>query len=236
MVGMDLRGHGLSSGRRGHTAPRDLILEDIDSLIEYGMREYPGVPMFLYGHSMGGNIALEYRMRGIYRTVPQCCIITSPWLILKQRVPSYLLLFSKVIAALKPDFQMSSNIRTELLGNMGVISRQENAHLVHGKITVQTALDGIGTAEKILNGSLEQTGCEPPRPLLLMHGTEDMICDPEGSRRLAKLEGDRCHYIEWPGLFHEIHNGSQTSDGMEVICAINDWILQSKTESATTSN
>jgi alpha-beta hydrolase superfamily lysophospholipase len=226
MIAMDLRGHGLSSGKRGHTAPRDRILADIDILIEYCMKEYPDVPMFLYGHSMGGNIALDYRLRGKYRLMPQCYIITSPWLILKQRIPRYLYLFTQLIAALKPDFQMSSKIQPELLGNMGVISKQENGHLVHGKITVQTALDGLRIAEKILNGRLAQMGDEPPKPFLLMHGDQDMICDPEGSKRLAKLEGDRCLYIEWPGLLHEIHNGSQTSDGMEVIQVINDWILQ----------
>jgi alpha-beta hydrolase superfamily lysophospholipase len=58
-----------------------------------------------------------------------------------------------------------------------------------------------------------------------MQGDEDMICNPEGSRILAQLEKDRCKYIEWPGLYHEIHNGSPTSDGMEVIRALIDWII-----------
>jgi alpha-beta hydrolase superfamily lysophospholipase len=52
-----------------------------------------------------------------------------------------------------------------------------------------------------------------------------MICNPEGSRILAQLERDRCQYIEWKGLYHEIHNGSPTSDGMEVIRTLIDWIV-----------
>jgi acylglycerol lipase len=98
-------------------------------------------------------------------------------------------------------------------------------HLIHGKITVKTALEGLEIAEKLLNGNLEPNGSEPPKPFLLMHGDRDMICDPIGSRRLAELEKENCCYIEWPDLLHEIHNGSQTSDGMEVIRTMNDWIL-----------
>ena len=90
---------------------------------------------------------------------------------------------------------------------------------------MKTALEGLEIAEKLLNGSLEQTGNEPPKSFLLMHGALDMICDPAGSRRLAELETGNCCYIEWPGLLHEIHNGSQTSDGKEVIRTITDWIL-----------
>lgn len=35
--------------------------EDIDALVEYAQEFYPGVPIVMYGHSMGGNITLDYR-------------------------------------------------------------------------------------------------------------------------------------------------------------------------------
>jgi len=35
VVGMDLRGHGISSGVRGNTAPREEILKDIDAMLDY---------------------------------------------------------------------------------------------------------------------------------------------------------------------------------------------------------
>ena len=70
VVSMDLRGHGRSEGKRGHCAPREEILKDIDSLIEYGKEFYPGLPIILYGHSMGGNIVLDYRARGTYNEKP----------------------------------------------------------------------------------------------------------------------------------------------------------------------
>ena len=59
VVSMDLRGHGRSQGVRGACAPRKEVLKDIDALIEYAQEFYPGVPIVMYGHSMGGNITLR---------------------------------------------------------------------------------------------------------------------------------------------------------------------------------
>lgn len=224
MVGMDLRGHGLSAGTRGHTSPRADVLGDIDRLMEYIQKEYPHVPIFLYGHSMGGNIALDYRKRGRYRSVPEGYIITSPWIILQRKIPKPLYLFAQGMSKVKPDFRMKAEIRPEQLGNVEIISKQANMHLVHDYITVITALEGLETADLLMNGRLETAGEGPLKPMLLMHGDADMICDREGSRILARLEKDNCRFIEWPGLYHEIHNGSPTSDGTEVIRAMADWI------------
>lgn len=47
-----------------------------------------------------------------------------------------------------------------------------------------------------------------------------------GSRRIAErlqAQGDDLTYIEWEGLFHEIHNGNETSTGDEVIAEMVGW-------------
>lgn len=86
-------------------------------------------------------------------------------------------------------------------------------------------MEGLETAELLLSDKLETQGEAPLKPMLLMAGDADMICDPEGSRILARLEKDCCRFIEWPGLYHEIHNGGPDSDGTEVIRTMIDWIL-----------
>ena len=42
IVSMDLRGHGISSGVRGDTAPRREVLADVDALIMRAKTLYPG--------------------------------------------------------------------------------------------------------------------------------------------------------------------------------------------------
>ncbi|MDF2653613.1 MAG: hypothetical protein K0R19_87 [Bacillota bacterium] len=226
LMGIDLRGHGLSAGKRGHTAPRTEILQDVDLLIDYARENYPGLPIILYGHSMGGNIALDYRRRGKHRSLIKACVITSPWLVLQRKIPWYLYQFSRTMAVFMPDFTMNAKIKSEDLGNSGILSVQENKHLMHGKITVRTALDGFDTADALLKQQLPSDDSTVPKPFLLMQGDADKICDPEGSRRLARVEGENCTYLEWPGLFHEIHNGGAESDGSEVISTMAEWVLK----------
>ena len=58
--------------------------------------------------------------------------------------------------------------------------------------------------------------------MLLMHGTDDKVCSINGSKKIAAVED--CEYVEWPGLYHEIHNGGADSTGDEVIEKMIRWI------------
>ncbi|MBR0596786.1 alpha/beta fold hydrolase [Sinanaerobacter chloroacetimidivorans] len=228
LLGMDLRGHGFSSGVRGHAACRKDIFADIDWLITYAMNRYPGLPVILYGHSMGGNLVLDYRRRGPLRSIPEGYLVTSPWVLLRREIPGHLYFFVKLISKIKPDFQMNSGVKQDTLGNKEIIGGQINSHLNHGKISVQTAIECFDIGRALMDGKVEKFGDEPLRPLLLMQGEGDQICSPEGSRKIAELEGDLCQYMEWQGFDHEIHNGNDTEDGTEVISAMVSWIQKMK--------
>ena len=78
VVSMDLRGHGLTAGPRGHCAPRDKVLGDVTVLLDFAKTKYPGKDIILYGHSMGGNITFDYRARGELCDLPAAYLITSP--------------------------------------------------------------------------------------------------------------------------------------------------------------
>lgn len=224
MIGMDLRGHGCSAGKRGHTSPRRTILNDMDSLLEYAEVNYPTAPILMYGHSMGGNLALDYRKRGSLADKPVGYLVTAPWVILEKNISNHLFLFVKLMSKMKSDFQISSEVHSALLGNAEIILNQPNKQLSHGKITVGTAMDCFEVGEALLKGKSKKWSKKTNKPLLLMHGTEDRICSIEGSRKIEKVEGITCEYMEWAGLFHEIHNGNATEDGEPVIVAMIKWI------------
>lgn len=86
---LDLRGHGKTDGVRGHTAPRNMVLEDVDKLILYAMEKYPDIKICLYGHSMGGNIVLDYRNRGNLNGELAGYVVTSPWITLQKKLGNY---------------------------------------------------------------------------------------------------------------------------------------------------
>ncbi len=54
LIGFDLRGHGLSEGKRGHTPDYDYIMDDVELFLEKSSEFFGSdQPHFLYGHSLG---------------------------------------------------------------------------------------------------------------------------------------------------------------------------------------
>lgn len=219
VVAMDLRGHGRTEGKRGHCAPREEVLKDIDALIEYARNLYPDVPMVMYGHSMGGNITLDYRARGGHNDIPSGYIISAPWIRLVQPVTGALYQIVKFLSKAAPQFTISQAFPEELLGNVEFVRPYKDDPMVHPKVSMLCAFQGFTVGTALENGTNEDNGRAKNTPCLLMHGTDDKICDIEGSRCFAKLQNPECFtMVEWPGYYHEIHNGGPDGQtGEEVI-------------------
>lgn len=222
VLSMDLSGHGASPGKRGHCAPRTEVRGHVDALISHAREFYPETPLILYGHSMGGNIALDYRKQGKRNHVPAAYIVSAPWVELVRKIPSCQYQFVKAAAKVMPSFTISSGVSSADLGQAAAVGEYEKDPLVHKKISLLCALEGFEIGAALAAGTLEDNGGAAGKPLLLMHGTEDRICSIEGSRKIAALED--CDYMEWQGLYHEIHNGGSDSNGQEVIEKVIQWI------------
>lgn len=228
VLSMDLRGHGISSGVRGDTAPRKEVLGDVDALIEYAQELYPGRPITLYGHSMGGNICLNYRAIGRKNDVPQKYIVSAPWIKLVMQIPGPLYTCVKAASKIVPKMTISSSFPEEDLGNLEYVRPYNDDPLVHDKISLRCAVDCYDFGNAIAAGTNEDNHGADGKPFLLMHGDGDKICDIKGSRAVAgRLAGTKGFtYIEWPGYCHEIHNGGPETTGDEVIEKIINFILE----------
>jgi acylglycerol lipase len=225
-LSMDLRGHGRTGGKRGHCAPREMVLSDIDALIETAKELYPDVPIVFYGHSLGGNIALDYKHRGKHNNIPIAYIITAPWLILKETPSPALRKMVFALSRLVPSFTIKSSIDEKILGHPDSVKPYQDNPLVHDKISMLTAREGLEIGEAIVAGTHDDNGGSKGKPWLLMHGTDDRICDIKGSRALFARTPENCTFIPWEGYYHEIHNGNETSRGEEVIHRMIQWILE----------
>ena len=84
MTAFDLRGHGKSSGQRGHYTSLDAAMDDIDSFIKDIATKYPALPVFLYGHSLGGVMVINYALRK--KNSLTAVIATSPGLATGEKV------------------------------------------------------------------------------------------------------------------------------------------------------
>lgn len=229
VLALDLRGHGDSIEKKGHCAPRNEVLEDVSALLEYAKANYPEKEIILYGHSMGGNITLDYRARGRLNDIPCGYIISAPWIRLVRPIPKALYVVVKALANILPKMTISSAVDEAILGNPLSVKPYNDNPMVHSKISLRCAVDGFEIGLGLENGTHQDNEKAAGIPTLLMHGNADRICSVEGSRRIAKRlkdKGDTVEYVEWEGLFHEIHNGNKESTGDEVIEKMVSWVKE----------
>lgn len=217
MVGFDAPGHGNSEGKRGHTS-FDSILEHLDHLIEEAKQRYPGLPCFLYGHSMGGAITLYYLLKR--KPEIRGAVVTSPGLAPGAPVAPAKLLAARMLSRLMPSFTMKNGLDVENLSqDAAIIQAYKGDPLVHPMISTRLGLDLLTLGEWIMAHAGEL--CVP---LLLVQGSGDHIVSPRATEAFAKAAPpDKITYKIWEGLFHETHNELKKQQVLEYMTA---WIDQ----------
>jgi len=199
-LGFDQRGHGRSEGARGFIPSYDALMDDIGLLLEQAGKRYPGLPRFLYGHSMGANEALNYAMRRKPKLAG--VIATGPYLRLAFQPSPVKVAMARLMNKFNPAFTQKSGLDTGALSHdKKVVEAYVNDPLVHDQITSNLFLglqdSGAWALEHAAQFDL---------PLLLMHGGSDRLTSPDGTREFAKAGGSHItlHIVE--DDFHEIHN------------------------------
>ncbi|MGE5420131.1 MAG: lysophospholipase [Chloroflexota bacterium] len=215
---LDLPGHGRSEGGRGRIKKYSNVYELIDLLLKTGSRTFPGVPLYLYGHSMGGGIVLDYTLR--YQPKVKAVIATSPWLRLAFEPSKFKILLAEAAKSILPGIVQPSGLNTVYLSHdRSVVDVYNNDPLVHDKISVAFFAGATSSAKFALAHASELKV-----PLLLVHGSDDMICSPEGSRQFASKT--RLAELKiWEGGYHELHNEPFRE---EVFRFILNWIREHK--------
>ena len=215
MLAIDLRGHGKSGGKRGDTPTFDHFSDDINLMLDEARREFKDIPCFLYGHSMGGLLALFCLIQR--RPLLNGAVITSPLLHSvydhKQYLTAMISFFSRII----PGLSISSNLEVDALAqDPAVIYAYRSDPLVHDRATLRLGKGLLDTIEYIFN----RAG-EIKLPLLIMHGTEDRINHASGSEKLAGLVSGDCTLELWESLYHELHNEEEKD---EVFACLKNWL------------
>ncbi len=200
LMGFDLRGHGRSEGQRGHTPSFEAYMRDIDLLLEHVHAHFPGLPTFLYGHSMGGILVLAYTLQRKPKLVG--VIASSPGLHNALEQQTVKLLTTRILGSLVPTMSLSSGLNTSVLSHDPEIERAYRSDpLVHDRVTV-----GWGKAMLAATRWTLAHAAEFPLPLLLVQGTADTIAFPSSSEEYAAALDERATLVLWKDLYHETHN------------------------------
>jgi alpha-beta hydrolase superfamily lysophospholipase len=198
-AGIDLPGFGRSGGARGHS---DLpsLLSQIELLVRRMQEWHPGIPVFLFGQSMGGNLVLNYLFDK--RSAISGVIASSPWIRLPAQPSPWLIGFAQVMSRIMPALTKANGLDTgELSSDPAVEAAYRADPLVHDRVSMALGLSMLKGAHR-----LDRQAGHSPAPLLLMHGSRDRLTDPIATEALAgRLVGDVSLKI-WPGMKHELHN------------------------------
>jgi alpha-beta hydrolase superfamily lysophospholipase len=210
----DLRGHGRSPGGRGHT-PFDRTMEDIAACLAYARERVPGVPQFLYGHSLGGLLVLTYALRlkpDLAGVVVSSAGLRSP--VLEQQLK---MTAAKLLGTALPTIAIPSGLDDSGLSrDPAVIEAYRADPLVHDKASFALGKDGAQGAD----WALAHAG-DFSLPLLMLHGSDDPIAYVRGTEEFAgKVQGDVTVDI-YEGLLHEPHNEPEQD---EVLADIVAWL------------
>lgn len=217
--GFDLRGHGMSEGRRGHSGSFNVLLQDLDRF----RREVQGLvdmscPLFILGHSMGGLIVTRYLEE--YDAGLVGGVIMSPWLATAMDTPRWKVTLATTLSRILPAFPFRTGINTDLLSHDDAeVQQYREDPLVHDHITPR-----FFTETSIAMGLALQRSERLHVPLLFLLSGDDGLVDTDKAVGFARsLQAGDVTVRVIPDAYHELlHEPERAARYAE----IREWITK----------
>jgi alpha-beta hydrolase superfamily lysophospholipase len=205
----DLRGHGLSGGRRMYVRRWDDFLDDVELRVA-ALRE-PGLPTVLFGHSLGALVALDYACSD--RPAPDLLVLSAPPL--DARVPGWQRVLAPLLGTVAPTLVLANPISGDQLARDPAVGVAYFADpLVQPRSTARLGAQFLS--------AMRHTRSRLGRlcvPTLVIHGGADTLVPTAVSEPLAALPGVERRVL--PGLRHETLN---EPEGPQAVAGIVEWL------------
>ncbi|CAI2161984.1 5057_t:CDS:2 [Funneliformis geosporum] len=224
VFGFDQRGFGQTAVRNknpGHTGGWKVVTEDITSFLIMNRR--PGIPQFLFGHSMGGGLSANYASDGPERNNIAGIVLSSPLIELapKSKIRKPTITLGNVVSKLMPNLVVPINLDENYISrNPDEVEKYKNDPLIRSIGSLRGLGDvifGVRTIskEKYKNITL---------PIYICFGTDDAINCCDTARELfRKLPSQDKTWREWPGLYHETASLS-SNDNIQISTSSNNSV------------
>ncbi|GMP22666.1 hypothetical protein CsSME_00000587 [Camellia sinensis var. sinensis] len=204
---IDHQGHGFSEGLSCHIPDINPVVDDCISFFDsFRARHAPSLPSFLYSESLGGAIALLITLRrgssrpydGLILNGAMCGISA------KFKPPWPLEHFLSIVAAVVPTWQV-----VPTRGSIPDVSfRVEwKRSLAFASPRRSKARPRAATARELLrlSAELQSKFEEVEVPFLIIHGGEDVVCDPACAEELYRRASSKDKTIRvYPGMWHQL--------------------------------
>lgn len=202
----DHQGHGQSEGDHLHVEKAEDYVLDAHQFADQVQAEYPGLPMFCFGHSMGGMISILLCQR--FDSLFQGAVFSGPLLeIFGGADKEPLRTIGKVVASILPKITVDSLNYKEISSVDQVVKqnrrdwcvRKEGIRAQWGKAIVDGTFQAKAQMQKL------------KLPFLAYYGEHDRLCDPKGIELLKEAPSlDKTTHI-FPDAKHEVHNEKENT-------------------------
>ena len=217
----DHRGFGASGGPRSYVERWPILHDDLDVRLADVRASTPDLPLVLYGHSMGGLIALGHVLATPPRPLPDLLILTSPGL--DSTIAGWKQALAPILSRVAPRLRIPNGFHAgDLSRDPRVDERVTADPLCIGSSTTRLGAEAFGEQARVR--ALLATRDSLPVPTYVIHGADDPIVPVAAS---SILEG--CANVTrriYPGLRHETHN---EPEGEAVVGDTIAWIRRAVT-------
>ncbi len=223
----DQRGHGRAARNeqeRGDVLRFSDFVNDAAAVIDSVRHQHPGIPIFVWGHSMGAIVATltagklaqigPGKLRGVITSSAPIASFDS--------YSAVVLKLFKWGSQIVPRMRMSRPFRPERLSRDLEVGRRYAADpLVPRQLTIRFL---VGLYESCLE--CLRVARTLRMPWLAMHGSDDLMAPPIGSQRLIDALSSTDKQLRlWLGGRHEVHNELEPMR-TEFLTTMAEWICQ----------
>ncbi len=213
----DQRGFGGSGGPRAYVDTWDDIFDDLEERLGAARSVAPDLPVVLYGHSLGGLIALCYTL--LDRPKPDLLVLSAPGL--EDRLPAWKRRFARVLDRIVPRLLVNNGIaEDQLAADPRPDFVYEDDPLMENRSTVR--FGALGFANQASARRTVQALDHLPVPTLVIHGADDPIVPIAASELLERFPEVR--RIVYPGLRHEVHNETDSRALADILAWLREQV------------
>eukprot|EP00753_Platysulcus_tardus_P022178 PLAT9403.1.p2 GENE.PLAT9403.1~~PLAT9403.1.p2 ORF type:complete len:344 (-),score=146.00 PLAT9403.1:62-1093(-) len=202
----DAEGHGRTSGLHGYFNDIELIVGDLCELLRQHRRRLPeGLPVYIWGGSMGGLLAFKLALARAAAPVAGVILVAPACVVAKESMPPPIVVkIARLLRTIVPTVPLvEGNAHNNSHPSVAAQNRREQ----EADPLFYTGMVRVGTGMAMLDAMLDL-----PRhfssftlPLLVIQGDKDQAVDPAATRRLfesVRSEDKTLHIVE--GGYHDL--------------------------------
>ena len=227
VLAVDLLGHGRSPGPRGLIPSYETLLDEVGNSANLASRTWEETPSFVFGHSMGGNLVLNWAIRRRFEAHSiQGVVAVAPMLRLARMPRPQFLKVGRWLEKRWPNLRVTAPVDVRQLCSdpIGQDAYRRDPY-IHRKMSLRLGNALIDSGAWVLENA-EQLD----KPCLLMHGSDDTLTCPLATEEIAETIGQQATLKIWPNCRHDLHYELQRET---VVTYLLSWIREHSSLSQT---